>query len=169
MRASRRVAPRCARRPAGDRKPTRPPRRSCAPPPRLCLKRWPPFGDPALNGRLVALRSRANRLLRTPAGGTQQPADMIRIVSDMELLANDCCDAPGGPDLADEPIGFGTPGEQMRELCQLLGAQPGRGPGRWLAVPGFDISCARPLQPAANRALGNAHGLRDGGARPALL
>src|SRR5262249_34685037 len=80
-----------------------------------------------------------------------------------------CCDAPGGPDLADEPIGFGTPGEQMRELCQLLDAQPGRGPGRWLAVPGFDISCARPLQPAANRALGNAHGLRDGGARPALL
>src|SRR5262249_29709459 len=110
-----------------------------------------------------------NRLLRTPAGGTQQPADMIRMVADMELFANHYCDAPGGPDLADEPKGFGTPGEQSGELCELLGAQPGRGPGRWLTVQGFDTSFARPLQPAANRALGDAQCISDGGAGPASL
>src|ERR687885_13468 len=114
--------------------PTRPPRRWCAPPLRLCFKRWPPLGDPAPKGRFVALGSSANRLLRTPPSGAQQPPDMIRMVADAELLSNDGRDALSGPDLADKSKGFGAPREQMGELCKLLSGQPGRGAGRWPAV-----------------------------------
>ena len=57
----------------------------------------------------------------------------------------------------------------MGKLSEWLGAQPGRGAGRWLAVQGFDASLACPFQPPAHRALGDAQGLSDGGARPALL
>ena len=94
------------------------------------MKRWPPFGDPALNGGFVALSSPADGFLRTPARSTQQPPHVIRMVPDAKLLSNDNRDAVGGPDLPDEAEGFGTRGEQMRELCELLGGQPGRGAGR---------------------------------------
>jgi hypothetical protein len=59
---------------------------------------------------------------------------MIRMVAHAKLLLNDCRDALSGPDLADKPKGFGAQVEQMGELCELLGGQPGRRAGRWLAV-----------------------------------
>jgi hypothetical protein len=98
------------------------------------LKRWPPLGAPALNGGFVALGGSADRLLGTPPSGAQQPTDMIGVVANAKLLSNDCRDALGGPDLTEKAEGFGTPGEQTVELCTLLGAQPGRGAGRQLAV-----------------------------------
>lgn len=59
---------------------------------------------------------------------------MVRMVVDTKLLTYDRRDALGGPDLADEPKGFGTLGEQTGKLCELLGGQPRHGPGRRLAV-----------------------------------
>ena len=59
---------------------------------------------------------------------------MIRMIADAELLADDGRDTLSGPDLADKPKGFGAQVEQMGELCELLGGQPGRRAGRWLAV-----------------------------------
>jgi hypothetical protein len=109
------------------------------------LKRWPPLGDPALDCRFVALRGPADRLLGTPACRAQQAADMIGTVPDVELFANDRRDALGGPDLPDEAEGFGTQSEQTGKLCELLRAQPGRGPSWRLAVEGFGASFARPL------------------------
>jgi hypothetical protein len=94
---------------------------------------------------------------------------MIRMVADVELLANDRRDAPGGPDLPDKTEGLGAPDEQTGKLGELLSAQPGRRPGWRLAVQGFDASLARPLQPLADRALANAQGLGDGLTHPAPL
>jgi hypothetical protein len=74
------------------------------------LKRWPPLGDPALDCRFVALRRPANGLLRAPARGAQQPADVIRMVADVELFTNNRRDALGGPQLTEEAECFGTPG-----------------------------------------------------------
>ncbi len=98
------------------------------------MKRWPPLSDPALNCGFVALSGATYGLLGTPARGAQQPADMIGMVADVEFVPNDCRDALGGPDLTEEPKGFGAPGEQIGELCELLGAQSGRGAGCWLVV-----------------------------------
>ncbi len=81
---------------------------------------------------------------------------MIRMVADVELTPNDCRDALSSPDLPDEAEGFGTHSEQTGELRELLGAQPGCGAGWRLAVQGFGASLARPLQPPADRALGDA-------------
>jgi hypothetical protein len=78
------------------------------------------------------------------------------MIADAKLLSNDCRDALGGPDLPDEAEGFGTPGEQMRELCELLGGQPGRRAGWRLAVQGFGASLAGAPQPLANCALADA-------------
>jgi hypothetical protein len=81
---------------------------------------------------------------------------MIRMVADVELLANDRRHALGGPDLPDEAKGFGTPGEQTGKPAELLSAQPRRGSRRRMAVQGFGASLARPLQPSADRTLGDA-------------
>jgi hypothetical protein len=94
---------------------------------------------------------------------------MIRMVADVELFANDGCDAFGGPDLPNEAEGFGTPGEHAGELCELLGGQLWRGAGWRPGVQRFGASLARPLQPQADRALGNAQGLGDGCTRPPAL
>jgi hypothetical protein len=51
------------------------------------------------------------------------------MVTDAKLLSNDCRNAPGCPDLADEAERLGALGEQSRELCQLLGGQPWRRAG----------------------------------------
>jgi hypothetical protein len=94
---------------------------------------------------------------------------MIRMVAHAEFVPYDRGDALGGPDLTDEAEGFGSPGQQTGELCELLGAQPRRGSRGRLAVQGFGASLACPLQPVADRTLGNAQGVSDGRARPALL
>ena len=85
------------------------------------MKRWPLLGDPALDCGFVALRRPADRLLGTPAGGAQQPPDMIRMVVDVGLFVNDGRDALSGLHLADEAEGFGTPSEQIGKLRTLLG------------------------------------------------
>ena len=81
----------------------------------------------------VPLGGSPHRLLGTPAGGAQQPADMIGMVADAEFLSDNRRYTLGGPDLPDEAEGFGTPGEQTGELCELLGGQPGHGTG-WRPV-----------------------------------
>ena len=70
---------------------------------------------------------------------------MIGMVADVELFSNDRQDGLGGPDFPDEAEGFGTPGQQTRELCELLGGQPRRGPGWRLTVQGFGTSLTCPL------------------------
>src|SRR5262249_17485556 len=105
--------------------------------------------------RFVALGGPADGLLGTPARGPQQSADMIRMVTDAEFVANDRRDALGGPDLTDEAEGFGALGKQTRKLCELLGGHPGRGARGRLAVQGFSASFAPPLQPSTDRALGD--------------
>jgi hypothetical protein len=78
-------------------------------------------------------------------------------------------DALGGPNIPEEAEGLGAFGEQTRELCELLVGQPWRGSGWRPSVEGFYASLACPLQPATDRALGDAQGVGDGGTRPALL
>jgi hypothetical protein len=91
------------------------------------------------------------------------------MVAHVELAPNDRRHALGGPHLTEEPKGLGAPGEQIGELCELLGSKPGRGAGWWLAVQGFHASLAHPSQPLAHRALADAQGLGDGLAHPAPL
>jgi hypothetical protein len=98
------------------------------------LKRWPPFGDPALDGGFIALRGSADRLLGTPAGGAQQPPAVIGMVADMKFVPNDRRDALGGPYFPEEVEGLGTPGEQPEKLGELLSAELRRGAGWRLAV-----------------------------------
>jgi hypothetical protein len=68
---------------------------------------------------------------------------MIRMVADVEFVPNDRCNAFGGPDLTEKAKGFGALGQQIEELCELLGGQPGCGAGWRLAIQGFGASFAR--------------------------
>jgi hypothetical protein len=69
---------------------------------------------------------------------------MIQMVADVAFIPNDRGDALGGPDLSEKPEGFGTPGEQIGRLCELLGSQPGVGPGgSWLCRASAPPSRAR--------------------------
>jgi hypothetical protein len=69
------------------------------------------------------LRRTAQWLQRPPASGSQQVADVIAVVPDAELAADDLRDAPGGPELAPKAKRFRSSGQQQRQLGQLLGRQ----------------------------------------------
>ena len=86
---------------------------------------------------------------------------MIRMVADMKLVLNELSDAAAGPDLPAQAKGFGPFEQQGDKLRVLVSAQQGWRAGCGVVTQSGDPVECRPLQPLADRALGNPQGLRD--------
>ena len=71
---------------------------------------------------------------------------MIGVIPHPKLLPDDRGDPFRGPDIAQEPVGFGSPRQQRRELRPLVRGQPGRGPGRRFGAQRVLASFAQPFQ-----------------------
>src|SRR5439155_26275066 len=66
----------------------------------MSRQRRPSFLDPRPDGRLVALAGSLDRPLRAPAAGPQHAADVGRVVTHAELLADDGRHTLRRPDVA---------------------------------------------------------------------
>jgi hypothetical protein len=77
------------------------------------------------------------------------------VIADAERALDHDDDPRRGPDVAPEPVGLGALGQERGELGPLLGRQAmGRTRGD-PAAQGFSAPFPRPLQPLADRALGD--------------
>lgn len=94
---------------------------------------------------------------------------MGRMVTNAEGALDQAGNALGGPDIAQEAVGFGPLLQQAHQLGLLLGSQPGGGAGGHPMGQGLDASFARPFEPLAHRAWRHAQGCGYGAAAPALL
>ena len=108
-----------------------------------------------------------DRLLRRPAQALEQPADMVLVVTDAELLLDDAGDAGAGPDLTAEAIRLRTVPEEFGDRSPL-----GRGEPRWATRGGsrperLGAAVAGAGQPAAEGHLGDIEGLGDVALEPA--
>lgn len=94
---------------------------------------------------------------------------MIGVVTDLELVLDELSDAAAGPDLPAKAKGFGTLKQHSDKLCVLRSTQQGLRTGRGMVTQSCDPIQGGPLEPLADRALGDAQGLRDLSLRPSLL
>src|SRR5512142_816067 len=97
--------------------------------PRSLSQFGPDRDAPALDSRLIALDGPPDRHLGRPAESPEQPADVVLVVANAELLLDDESDAGAGPDLAPKAIGLRAMPEELRDEALLLGSQPGTRPG----------------------------------------
>jgi len=95
---------------------------------------------------------------------------MSRVVAYAEDLFDDHRDACTGPDVPAKAIGFGPPGQQMRDLCPLSGRQPRLRTRGNATAQRFDTSSfPGALEPLAHRPAGHSKRLGNLGLLPALL
>lgn len=95
---------------------------------------------------------------------------MSWMVAYAEDLFDDRRDARAGPDISTKAVGFGPLGQQIRDLCQLVGRQPRLRTGGDTTAQRFDTAsflCA--LEPLAHCPVGHSKGLGDAALLPALL
>src|SRR5438105_6706674 len=138
-------------------------------PARLQRQAGPDFVTPPLNLLLVSLNGPHERRLRTPTQLLQKPRDLASVVGDAELGFCDLFDPSARPDLATEPVGFGTMTEQVRDQSRLLRFQLGRPTGFRAGEQCCRTVASRPCDPLADGSLRYAK--RDGNIalRPAQL
>ena len=89
----------------------------------------PDLVPPAPDGLLVALDGPPDRHLGRPVQFLEQPADVVLVVADAELLLDDLGDAGTGPDLAAEAVGLRAVPEELRDQTLLRGREFGRAAG----------------------------------------
>ena len=94
---------------------------------------------------------------------------MIRMIADTELLFDQAGHAPRRPNLAAKAVGFGPFEQQGGQERLLLAVQQGGGAGGGMVTQGLDTGSGGPLQPLANRPLGDGQGLGNLLLRPAVL
>ena len=98
----------------------------------------PDLVAPALDGRLVPLDGPPDRHLGRPAQFLEQPADVVLVVADAELLLDDRGDAGAGPDLAPEAVGLRAVPEELRDQALLIGSEPGDTARSGVGAKGLD-------------------------------
>ena len=81
----------------------------------------PDLVTPAPDGFLVPLDSSPDRHLRRPLQFPEQPADVVLVVADAELLLDHLGDAGTGPHLASEAVSLRTMPEELRDQMLLIG------------------------------------------------
>jgi hypothetical protein len=95
----------------------------------------PPLLDPAVDGSLVTFDSTTHRVLYAPTQAVaQQRPHPGRVVADPGQPLDDGGDALQRPQLPGEPVGARTLQQSLLDPVELAVGQPGRRPGRALAV-----------------------------------
>src|SRR5581483_4129555 len=97
----------------------------------------------------------------------EQPADVVLVVADMELLLDHVGDAGTGPDLTPKPVGLGAMPEELGDQALLGGREFGRGARAGVSAQGLGSAVAGPREPAAGAHRGDAERLGDVLPRPA--
>jgi hypothetical protein len=115
------------------------------------------------------LGSATERLLRTPASGSQQVAHVIEVILDAELATDDLGHASRRPDLTSKAERLSTAGQQHRHLGELLERQSRRrARGRTVSECRYATFSAA-AYPLTHSALGYPKRPRNGTLLPALL
>jgi hypothetical protein len=107
--------------------------------------------DPLTHAAIVALLRAWLGALRTEAARPQQASDVIRMVDDLEVLADDVDDPPARPEARGIAGGFRPGHDHARQLPPLRGRQLRRSTRRWARAK------AHPTLPAM-RSLPPTHG-----------
>src|SRR5262249_55618874 len=136
--------------------------------PRPPLQFRPDVVPPALDGCFVPLDRPADGHLGGPLQFLEQPADMVLVVADADLLLDDAGHAGTGPDLAPEAIRLRPMPEKLGDQTLLSGREVGRGPAMGASAQGIGPAVADLSEPTADADRGGAESLGDVLARPAL-
>src|SRR2546425_6993414 len=108
--------------------------------------------DPLAHAAIVALLRARLGALRTEAARPQQSSDVIRMVDDLEVVADDIDDPPARPEARGVAGGFRSGHDPARQLPPLRRRQLRRSTGRRAcAQAGATLSAMRPL-PSTDRA-----------------
>lgn len=91
------------------------------------------------------------------------------MIAHAELAFDDQCDAFGGPDLASEPIGLGSFGQQGGQLRTLLRRQLGRRTWRRVMAQGFWPLGFPTAYPLTDRSFGDSQRFRNLALGPSLF
>ena len=111
---------------------------------------------PRLDVDLIALGGFLDGLLLTILDAAKQAATMGWMIADPKHLFDQLSHPRRGPDLSPKAEGFGSFGQQCRQLRPLLGTQLGCGTRRWLMAQGFHSLRLGLFEPLAHRALCHA-------------
>jgi hypothetical protein len=87
--------------------------------------------DPLPHAAIGALLRARLRPLRTEAARPEQSSDVIRMVNDLELVADHVDDPPARPQARPVAGGFGPGHDQARQLSSLRDRQLRRSTRRW--------------------------------------
>jgi hypothetical protein len=68
---------------------------------------------------------------------------VVTVVRDAELAFDDFRDTGAGPDIAEEPEGWGAAREERRTFCTLVRSETGGPAGRGTGVQGVNATVAR--------------------------
>ena len=98
----------------------------------------------------------------------EQPADVVLVVADAELLLDDLGDAGTGPDLAAEAVRLRAVPEELRDQTLLSGRELGRASGTGAGAQGLRAAVADTSEPTADAHRRDAQRLGDVPPRPAL-
>ena len=79
--------------------------------------------DPLAHAPIIALFGAWLGTLRTEPARAEQPSDMIRMVDDLEVVADEVDDPPAGPQACPVAGRFGSRHDQARQLTLLRGRQ----------------------------------------------
>jgi len=129
----------------------------------------PILSDPLLHGLFVPLAGTFLRLLRTPAHGTQQSADMMHMVLDGELSLDHVANPGASPQVRREPRTLCPFEKAAFELPLLGGGQLGRPAGSWPRLDSVLPLLQEARLPATDGAPVHLHSLRNIDGRESLL
>ena len=105
--------------------------------------------DPLAHAAIVALLCARLGTLRTEAARPQQSSDVIRMVNDLELMADDVDDPPARPQARGVAGRLRSRHDQARQSTALGRAELRRSPGGWPgAQAGAALASVRPLPSA---------------------
>src|SRR5512135_2755667 len=118
---------------------------------------------------LIALDGPPDRHRGRPAESPEQPADVVLVVANAELLLDDESDAGAGPDLAPKALGLRAMPEELRDEALLLGSQPGDPARGGMGAKGLGAVPLRDGKPVADGGVGDAESPGDRPLRPAFV
>jgi hypothetical protein len=113
---------------------------------------------PHLDGLLIALARARFRFLSAVLDGLEEATAMGRMIPHPELPLDHLGHARGSPDLPAESERFSSPGQQLRQLGQLLWSQLRRGARRWVMAQSCWATGFATAYPLAHRSFGNSQG-----------
>src|SRR5579871_1759997 len=128
----------------------------------------PDLLPPALNHFLVPLNSPPDRHLGRPVQLLEQPADVIFVVADPELLLDDPGHPRAGPDLTPKSVRFRAMPEEFGDQTLLRSREFGRWPRMRASVQGLWPAVTNPREPPADTHRGDAERLCNIRPRPTL-